>query len=256
VTALLEVRDVGCRFGGLEALSGVSLKVEKGTVLGIIGPNGAGKTTLANVVTGFLSPTSGRVLVGGKDMTGRKPWLLARAGVARTFQTVKPFRAMSVRENVAIGSMFGVGGKASVAESLARSDEVLARVGIADKAEAHPGELSVADTKRLELAKALAMKPRLLLLDEVMAGLRPPEVDAAVALIRSLGSEAMTVIAIEHVMRAIMAVSDEIFVLHEGAELARGTPEEIAHDERVVEAYLGERYVRHREEDERSGDDA
>ena len=256
MTALLEIREISCRFGGLQALSGVSLEVDEGAVLGIIGPNGAGKSTLANVVTGFLSPSTGRVLIAGKDMTGRKPWLLARAGVARTFQIVKPFRAMSVRENVAIGAMFGVGGKSSVAESLSRSEEVLDRVGIADKAEAHPGELSVADTKRLELAKALAMKPRLLLLDEVMAGLRPPEVDAAVALIRSLGSEGMTVIAIEHVMRAIMAVSDEILVLHEGAELARGGPEEIAHDERVVKAYLGERYAQREEDDEPRNDDA
>jgi branched-chain amino acid transport system ATP-binding protein len=251
VSALLETRGLSCRFGGLEALSEVSLEVDAGRVLGIIGPNGAGKSTLVNAVTGYLRPSSGRVLVAGKDMTGRKPWHVARAGVARTFQIVKPFRAMTVVENAAVGAMFGPGGKTSVHDSLVRSKEILERVGLADKADAHPGELSVADTKRLELAKALAMKPRLLLLDEVMAGLRPNEVDAAVELIRSLRAEGITVIAIEHVMRAIMAISDEVLVLHEGKQLAHGPPEEVARDERVVEAYLGERYARRHKDDER-----
>jgi branched-chain amino acid transport system ATP-binding protein len=249
VSALLQTRDLGRRFGGLEAVVEVSLEVHAGQVLGIIGPNGAGKTTLINLITGYLAPSSGRVFIGGKDVTGRKPWVVAHEGVARTFQIVKPFRAMTVRENVATGTMFGPEGAGSVGEALRSADEVLERVGLADKGEARPGELTVSDTKRLELGKALAMRPRLLLLDEVMAGLRPNEIDASVDLIRSLRSEGMAIAAIEHVMKAIMAISDEVFVLHEGRMLVQGSPETVARDERVIEAYLGERYARrHKDE--------
>jgi branched-chain amino acid transport system ATP-binding protein len=242
VTALLETHELTRRFGGLEAVSGVSFPVEEGTVVGLIGPNGAGKTTLIDLITGFVKPTSGRVKVGGRDVTGAAPWVIADAGVSRTFQIVKPFRGMTVRENAALGAMFGPTSTA-LAPSLATADEVLERVGLADKAEALPGELTVADTKRLELAKALAMKPRLLLLDEVMAGLRPTEIEKSVELIRSLRDEGFTIVAIEHVMKAILAISDEVVVLHEGKELTRGDPQTVAADERVIEAYLGERYA-------------
>jgi branched-chain amino acid transport system ATP-binding protein len=247
--ALLEAQDLSRSFGGLQALSDVSVAVPEGSILGIIGPNGAGKTTLINLITGHLSPTSGRVVIGGRDLTGHKPWDIARAGVARTFQIVKPFRAMTVRENVAMGVMFSSDGAKSVREGLERSAAILSKVGLEDKGMSRPGELSVADTKRLELAKALAMGPRLLLLDEVMAGLRPNEVDDSVELIKGLQSEGMTIVAIEHVMKAIMAISDEIFVLHEGRELVKGPPQEIARDQRVIEAYLGERYARRHQED-------
>jgi branched-chain amino acid transport system ATP-binding protein len=245
---LLETRELSRNFGGLQAVSNVSIRVSEGRVLGIIGPNGAGKTTLINLITGHLAPSSGQVMIDGRDLTGQKPWTIAHAGVARTFQIVKPFRAMAVEENVAIGAMFCAGGATSVRAGIDLSEEILAKVGLADKATARPGELSVADTKRLELAKALAMRPRLLLLDEVMAGLRPNEVTDSVGLIKDLQSEGMTIVAIEHVMKAIMAISDEVFVLHEGRELAQGPPREIAHDERVIEAYLGERYARRQEE--------
>ena len=243
-TALLEAEGLSKRFGGLEAVSDVSVVVPEGKVLGIIGPNGAGKTTLINLITGHLSPSSGRVVIDGRDLTRHKPWDVARAGVARTFQIVKPFRAMTVRENVAMGAMFRSGGTKSVREGLERSEAILSRVGLEGKGASRPGELSVADTKRLELAKALAMRPRLLFLDEVMAGLRPNEVDDSVKLIKGLQSEGMTIVAIEHVMKAIMAISDEIVVLHEGRELVKGPPQEVARDERVIEAYLGERYAR------------
>ncbi len=251
---LLEAQELSRSFGGLQAVDDVSVAVAEGSVLGIIGPNGAGKTTLINLITGHLSPTSGRVIIDGRDLTGHKPWDIARAGVARTFQIVKPFRAMTVRENVAMGAMFSSDGAKSVREGLDRSTAILSKVGLEDKATSRPGELSVADTKRLELAKALAMGPRLLLLDEVMAGLRPNEVDDSVGLIKGLQSEGMTIVAIEHVMKAIMAISDEIFVLHEGRELVKGPPQEIAHDQRVIEAYLGERYARrHGEDGQHSG---
>jgi branched-chain amino acid transport system ATP-binding protein len=251
VSALLQTKELTVRFGGLEALSNVSLEVEEGSIVGLIGPNGAGKTTLVNVITGSIAPSKGRVMVGDADVTGRKPWEVAKAGVARTFQIVKPFRGMTVRENVAIGAMFGPGSASSLKESLDSADAVLERVDLTDRAEALPGELPVADNKKLELAKALAMKPRLLFLDEVMAGLRPAEIELSVALVRSLRDDGLTIVVIEHVMKAIMAVSDVVAVLHEGKELARGSPEEIAGDDRVIEAYLGERYARRTKE---SGD--
>ena len=244
MSALLQTKDLTVRFGGLEALSHVSLEVEEGSIVGLIGPNGAGKTTLVNAVTGSKSPSSGRVMVEGADVTGRKPWDVAKAGVARTFQIVKPFRGMTVRENVAIGAMFGPRSTSSLKESLGAADVVLERVDLSDRADALPGELPVADNKKLELAKALAMKPRLLFLDEVMAGLRPAEIERSVTLVRSLRDDGLTIVVIEHVMKAIMALSDVVVVLHEGKELARGSPEDIAGDDRVIEAYLGERYAR------------
>lgn len=250
MSALLETKDVGVRFGGLHAVDSVSLDVDEGSIVGLIGPNGAGKTTFVNLVSGFVKPTSGRVVMAGQNITGRKPWDVARAGISRTFQIVKPFRAMTVRENVAIGAMFGPYEDSSLKGSLAEADRVLERVGLGDKSEARPGELPVADNKRLELAKALAMRPRLLFLDEVMAGLRPTEVDGSVELIRSLRDDGLTLVVIEHVMKAIMAVSDAVFVLHEGKELAHGPPAEVADNERVIEAYLGERYARRAGKDE------
>ena len=244
MTLVLETRDLSRRFGGLTALSGVSLEVEEGSIVGIIGPNGAGKTTLINVVTGFLRPSSGRVIVDGHDATGAKPWEVVRMGVARTFQVAKPFRDLTVRENVAIGSMFGRRYAGSFRASLDRADQVLDRVGLEGKAGTRAGDLTVAEAKRLELARTLAMGPRLLFLDEVMAGLRPQEIDQAIELIRGLRSEGISIVAIEHVMKAILAISDLVVVLHQGSELAKGTPDEMASDERVISAYLGERYAR------------
>jgi branched-chain amino acid transport system ATP-binding protein len=240
----LETRDLSRRFGGLEALSDVSLSVEPGTVLGIIGPNGAGKSTLINLVTGHLKPSAGSVCVDGRDVTGQRPWVIARAGVARTFQIVKPFRELTVRDNVAIGAMYGPDGADSVKDAQRRADDVLERVGLAGRGEVPPGDLGVADARRLELAKALALGPRLLLLDEVMAGLRGSEIEPALELIRSLRDEGMTIVAVEHIVKVILSVSDEVLVLHEGRELTRGKPDEVVKDERVIEAYLGQRYAK------------
>jgi branched-chain amino acid transport system ATP-binding protein len=240
---VLETRGLTRRFGGLNAVSDVSFSVGEGTVLGVIGPNGAGKSTLINLITGHVRPSAGSVLIGGRDMTGHRPWAIARARVSRTFQIVKPFRDLTVRENVAIGSMFGAERAGSARQAIAEADAVIDRVGLTSK-DVRPGELSVADARRLELAKALAMHPRVLLLDEVMAGLRPGEIDAALELIHSLRREGMTILVVEHVMRAIMSVSDTVLVLHEGKELVRGEPEEVVNDPRVIEAYLGEAYAR------------
>jgi branched-chain amino acid transport system ATP-binding protein len=249
MSAVLETRGLTRRFGGVAAVSGLSFSVDEGEVLGVIGPNGAGKSTLINLITGHLKPSEGQVLVGGEDVTGQRPWTIARSRVARTFQIVKPFRDLSVRENVAIGGMFGPEHSASAREAIDHADEALERVGLLDRAEASPGDLSVADARRLELAKALSMKPRLLLLDEVMAGLRPGEIQPALDLIASLKQEGVTIIVVEHVMKAIMAVSDSLLVMHEGAELAHGDPETVMQDERVIEAYLGQSYAKRARED-------
>jgi branched-chain amino acid transport system ATP-binding protein len=244
VSPVLETSGLTRHFGGVAAVSDLSFSLEEGTVLGVIGPNGAGKSTLINLITGHLKPTAGRVLVDGRDVTGSHPWTVAKSRVARTFQVVKPFRSLTVRENVAIGSMFGPESASSAREAIAQADGALERVGLLKNAEASPGDLSVADARRLELAKALAMKPRLLLLDEVMAGLRPAEIQPALDLIASLKQEGVTLLVVEHVMKAIMAVSDSLLVMHEGTELAHGDPEEVMQDERVIEAYLGERYAK------------
>ena len=253
MTAVLETQGLSRRFGGLAAVQDVSFSVDEGSVLGVIGPNGAGKSTLINLITGQLKPTGGRVRVDGRDVTGARPWMIADARVARTFQIVKPFRDLTVRENVAIGSMFGPERAGSTRDALAAADAVLERVGLVDKAEARPGGLTVADARRLELAKALAMRPRLLLLDEVMAGLRPGEIDGALELIRSLKDEGMTILVVEHVMKAILSVSDSVLVLHEGKVLVQGAPREVVEDERVIEAYLGERYARRMREQRGDG---
>jgi branched-chain amino acid transport system ATP-binding protein len=252
VSAVLETTGLTRRFGGVAAVSDLSFSVEEGSVLGVIGPNGAGKSTLINLITGQVKPSEGRVMVDGKDVTGEPPWTIARSRVARTFQIVKPFRNLSVRENVAIGGMFGPERASSAREAIAQADEALERVGLLDKADASPGDLAVADARRLELAKALSMKPRLLLLDEVMAGLRPGEIQPALDLIASLKEEGVTVLVVEHVMKAIMAVSDSLLVMNEGKELARGDPETVMKDERVIEAYLGQRYAE-RAKKEREG---
>jgi len=245
---ILQTQDLGRRFGGLRAVADVSFAVPEGQVLGIIGPNGAGKSTLINLITGHVKPSGGRVLIDGRDMTGAPPWAVAQAGVARTFQIVKPFRGMSVRENVAIGILYRRHGVNVMSHALRAADEVLEEVGIADLGDRPPGELPVADARRLELAKALALRPRLLLLDEVMAGLRHSEIEPSLQLIRTLRERGITIIVVEHVMKAIVAVSDRILVLHQGQVLTSGAPREVLTDRRVIEAYLGQRYAQRRGE--------
>ncbi|MBL0003604.1 MAG: ATP-binding cassette domain-containing protein [Actinomycetales bacterium] len=240
---VLETRGLGIRFGGLKAVDDVSLSVPEGLTLGVIGPNGAGKSTFINLVTGHLKPTSGTVLVDGRDLTGVKPWVIAKARVARTFQIVKPFRGMTVRENVAVGVLYGPDGTGRMSTALKQADEILAEVGIFELGDRPPGELSVADARRLEFAKALALKPRLLLLDEVMAGLRPGEIEPSLQLIRDLKARGMTIIVVEHVMKAILAVSDEVLVLNAGQRLMLGPPREVLSDPQVIEAYLGHKYA-------------
>jgi len=248
MTAVMQARGLSKRFGGLQAVKALDLDLYAGRLLGVIGPNGAGKSTAINLLTGHIRPTSGRVVVDGADLTGAKPWRVAHAGVARTFQIVKPFRGMTVLDNVTVAAMF-TGQRYTVHASRQAAMETLDRVGLAGAARLSPTELSVADARRLELAKALALRPRVLLLDEVLAGLRPGEIDPALALIDSLRRDGLALMMVEHVIHAITAVADEVLVLHHGEVLTRGEPATVLSDERVIEAYLGSRFAKRAKEE-------
>ncbi|TMM43811.1 MAG: ABC transporter ATP-binding protein [Actinobacteria bacterium] len=248
MTAVMQARGLSKRFGGLQAVKALDLDLYAGRLLGVIGPNGAGKSTAINLLTGHIRPTSGRVVVDGADLTGAKPWRVAHAGVARTFQIVKPFRGMTVLDNVTVAAMF-TGQRHTVHASRQAAMETLDRVGLAGAARLSPTELSVADARRLELAKALALRPRVLLLDEVLAGLRPGEIDPALALIDSLRRDGLALMMVEHVIHAITAVADEVLVLHHGEVLTRGEPATVLSDERVIEAYLGSRFAKRAKEE-------
>ena len=240
---LLELERVTKRFGGLPAVENLSFSMRRGEVLGMIGPNGAGKSTAISMIGGSLAPTEGVIRFEGRDITRLAPHQRARLGIARTFQVTQPFTQLDIRDNVIVGALFG-GHMGSRKEAAQRADAVLERVGLASKARLKGDELTVADRKRLEMARALAIQPKLLLLDEVMAGLTPREVSAAVELIREINQSGVTVLVVEHVMQAITGVSDRILVLHHGRKIAEDAPDAVLSDPRVVEAYLGERYAR------------
>ncbi len=236
---ILQVQGVTKRFGGLQALTQVTFDLPEGQILGLIGPNGAGKTTLFNVIDGVYAPEEGRVIFQGEDITGKKPYYLARKGLARTHQIVRPLNELSVRENVMVGACFGHA-NANLKQAAQIADEVLAFVGLEEKADQLASSLNVAQKKRLELARAIAAQPKLLLLDEVLAGLNPSEIAHMVETVRAIRDRGITIIMIEHVMSAIMNVSDRILVLDFGKLIAEGTPEEIAQNEKVIHAYLGD----------------
>ncbi len=236
---ILQVKEVSIRFGGLQALSDVSFELSPGEIMGLIGPNGAGKTTLFNVINGVYPPTSGEVVFRDEKITGLPSYEVARRGLARAHQVVRPLNDLTVRENVMVGACFGRerhsrGAAAAVAE------QALAQVGLRDRAEQMAGNLNVAQKKRLELARALAAHPYLLLLDEVLAGLNPSEITEMVETGRRIRDEGITILMIEHVMQAVMSVSDRIIVLDYGQLIAGGKPEEVASNPQVIEAYLGD----------------
>lgn len=236
---LLQVQGVSKQFGGLMAVNDVSFALAKDEILGLIGPNGAGKTTLFNCLNGVYEPTTGEVVFKGETVTGRKMYEMAHRGMARTHQIVKPLSELSVRENVIVGACFGGKGMALGAAGKV-ADEVMEFVGLAERTDQLAGSLNVAQKKRLELARSLAARPDLLLLDEVLAGLNPSEIAEMVETVKQIREKGVTIIMIEHVMHAVMNVSDRMIVLDYGALIAEGTPDEIKSNERVIQAYLGD----------------
>jgi len=236
---ILQAIGVTKRFGGLQALSKVTFDLPEGQILGLIGPNGAGKTTLFNCLNSVYHPEEGKVMFLGKDITQRKSYEVSRMGMARTHQIVRPLNELSVRENVMVGACFGSHSE-NLNQAAKTAEEILDFVGLATRIDQLAGNLNVAQKKRLEMARALAARPRLLLLDEVLAGLNPSEIVTMVETIRKIRAQGVSIIMIEHVMHAIMNVSDRLIVLDYGQQIAEGTPDEVVNNEKVIEAYLGD----------------
>ncbi len=223
------------------ALHDVDVTLHKGDILGMIGPNGSGKTTLFNVISGIYAPTSGEIRYKGQSITKKKPCIICRMGIARTFQIVQPFSQMTLLENVLIGAMYGRGFSQTRGREKAR--EILQFVGLREKMNLTPNEITTEDRRRLELARALATEPEVILLDEIMAGLTPAEMAEALNLLRQINSKGITVFMVEHIMKAVMSICNRIIVLNYGEKIAEGSPQEVAENAEVIKAYLGERYV-------------
>jgi branched-chain amino acid transport system ATP-binding protein len=236
----LVVQSIEKSFRGLRAVAGASFEVGEGEIVGLIGPNGAGKTTIFNLLAGALTPDRGEILFGAHSIAGLRPDRICRLGVGRTFQITRPFAGLSVLENVTVGALAC---ERSVGAARAHAAKVLERLGFAGKAHVPAASLTLPERKRLEIARALATRPRLLLLDEVMAGLRPTETEQLIQVFRELNREGLTILMIEHVMRAVMALAQQIVVLHHGEVIARGAPDAVVRDKAVIESYLGEEDV-------------
>jgi branched-chain amino acid transport system ATP-binding protein len=241
VTVLIEGKKIGKSFGGLTAVSGVDFQINEGEIVGLIGPNGAGKTTLFNLITGIFPPDSGALLFGKKSIPGLKPHQICRMGIARTFQIVRPFLKMTCLENVVIGAIGGGKSRGSRASRIEEARHIMELTDIGKLRDRMAKDITLIEKKRLEVARALATKPKVILLDEVMAGLNPSEMQQAMELIEKIRGELhVTILWIEHVMGAIMKMSDRIIVMDQGAKIMEGKPEEVVADKRVIEAYLGE----------------
>lgn len=240
---LLEVNNLSKSFGGLLALSGLSFSVQKGDVVGLIGPNGSGKSTAFNIVAGTFPPTAGRVILDGEDITGLSADRVSARGVARSFQLVRPFLHLTALQNVMAGRMYGHEPIASRKQAKVEALEILEFVGLREKQDLKASNLTVMERKWLEMGRALATRPKLLLLDEFMAGLTPTEVNAAMELIAGLKDRGITVIVVEHIVKAVMNLSSHVIVLNAGTKIAEGTPQEVSSNPQVIKAYLGERYA-------------
>jgi len=241
---ILDVKDLTKMFGGLCALNSVTFELMEGEILGLIGPNGAGKTTLFNLITGFYKPSRGKIVYLNRDITKLKPYQIVKLGISRTFQLTKPFFNMSVLDNVTVSRCYGRNPARSVKEARREAEELLEIVGLADEADIIAGNLNFVNKRLLELARALAAQPRVLLLDEVMAGLNSREMVDVGSLVRKIRDTGVTILMIEHVMQAIMQLSDRIVVLDSGMKIAEGKPSEVARNEQVIKVYLGESFER------------
>ncbi len=236
---MLELKSLHKSFGGLAAIWDVSLRIEEGEILGLIGPNGSGKSTLFNLISGIMRPDSGKILFRSKDITVAGPHEICRAGIGRTFQLVKPFARMTALRNVMVGRSYGSDPALNMRQAERQSEEILERVGLSQKKRIISASLGLLDRKRLELARALATRPKLLLLDEIMAGLNPMEIETAMRLLSDVRASGITLIVIEHVMRVILGISDRVIVLSTGRIIAEGSPQEVVRNKEVIEAYLG-----------------
>ena len=244
MSALLEVTDVSKRFGGLQAVSRLSLTVNDGEILGLIGPNGAGKSTVFNLINGVYPPDTGSVVFAGVDITGQPPHIVARQGIARAHQIVQPLGALTVLDNCTVGACFGRE-NLPLAEARETAREMAAKVGLGDRLETLASSLTTGGKKRLELARALSARPKLLLLDEVLAGLNPTETEQMIATVRQIRASGIAILMIEHIMRAVMSLSDRIVVLNLGSKLAEGTPQQVAENQDVITAYFGDSTLIH-----------